>query len=241
MKKTVIALSTLACLSSFANAQNSGFYLGGQLGDSIFKVSNIKDTYHDLEDGERGHDKFGSINKSKFSGALNLGYNFKSAFNIPVRAEVSFTLRGDSNKTKHERETNEFDETYNGINKTKAKMNTLMFNGYYDIDTKTSFTPFVGAGLGVAFTKLKREWRGYMEDDKDDVYSESFSKSKTKFTWSLAAGVGYKITDNLDFDFTARYLDAGKVTIQTRKDDLKIKSTAKFTSVDLLAGIRYTF
>ena len=241
MKKTVIALSTLACLSSFANAQNSGFYLGGQLGDSIFKVKTIKDTYHDLEDGERSYYKFGSMNNSKIAGALNLGYNFKSAFDIPVRAEVSFTLRGDSNKTRHENGTSVSNETVNISDKTKAKMNTLMFNGYYDIDTKTSFTPFVGAGLGVAFTKLKREWNVWINDNKVDVLGESFSKTKTKFAWSLAAGVGYKITDNLDFDFTARYLDAGKVTIKTRDDDMKIKSTAKFTSVDLLAGIRYTF
>ncbi|QYN45096.1 porin family protein [Gilliamella sp. ESL0441] len=239
MKKTVIALSTLACLSSFANAQNSGFYLGGQLGDSIFKVNSMKDTFYD--DEKSLNINMGSMNKSKFAGALNLGYNFKSAFDIPVRAEISFTLRGDSNKTKHESEIDEDDDTIHTTNKVKAKMNTLMFNAYYDIDTKTSFTPFVGAGLGVAFTKLKRDYRDWVNDDYDDDYRDRFSKNKTKFAWSLAAGVGYKITDNLDFDFSARYLDAGKVKFKAHREDYDIKSTAKFTSVDLLAGIRYTF
>lgn len=242
MKKTLIALTAIACFSSFAHAQTSGFYLGGQLGSSILKASSLKDSYS----YDDGYDywsesyKIGSISDGKLAGSLNIGYNFKPAFDLPFRAELSFTLRGNLDDKKHKSYYDEDDDLYHTTQRTKARMNTLMLNGYYDIETGTSFTPFVGAGIGLAFAKLEHRYDERYEFDDEADYIK-FSRSKTKFAWNVAAGVAYKVSDNLDIDFTARYVDAGKLTLKRSYDDFHFKASGKLSSVDLLAGIRYNF
>jgi len=68
MKKTLVALATIACFPAFAQTDTTGLYLGGQLGASILKANSIKDTvsyYNYSEDF-----KIGSFNKGKIAGAL---------------------------------------------------------------------------------------------------------------------------------------------------------------------------
>jgi len=74
MKKTLVALATIACFPALAQTDTTGFYLGGQLGASILKANSIKDTvsYHNYFSEDF---KIGSFNKGKFAGALNIGYN----------------------------------------------------------------------------------------------------------------------------------------------------------------------
>lgn len=243
MKKTLIALTAIACFSSVAYAENSGVYLGGQLGVSILKAKSLQDKwkYDDGDEVDTETFKTGSISKGKFAGALNLGYNFKYDYAIPVRAELSFTLRGNLDKEKNKSIIDEDGDVLHSKERTKARMNTLMVNGYYDIETGTAFTPFVGAGLGVAFAKLDHKYSEKYDFDNEEDYIQ-FSKSKTKFAWNVAAGVAYNVADNLDIDFTARYVDAGKLSIKRNVDEeLSVKASGKLSSVDLLAGIRYSF
>ncbi|MWN89707.1 outer membrane beta-barrel protein [Gilliamella sp. Pra-s65] len=239
MKKTLIALTTLVGFSGLAHAEN-GFYLGGQLGASVLGVSNFENSLHYGSRGVLKDDLFDSMHKTKLAGALNLGYNF-SDYDIPVRAELSFTLRGNAEKKENRHNTYE-DYTLRSTQKTKARMNTLMLNGYYDIDMDSVVTPFIGVGLGVAFTKLGNSHTEKYNVSVDGVdYERSLSKTKTKFAWNLAAGVAYKVNNNINIDFTARYVDAGKVTIKKRNEYYQNKISGDLSSVDLLAGIRYSF
>lgn len=183
----------------------------------------------------------GSFDEGKIAGALNVGYNFQPVYNVPVRTELSFTLRGNINNSKHKNYLDHYGDMLYTKQKDKARMNTLMLNGYYDIETGTPFTPFIGAGLGVAFDKLQHD---YHEQYEGGYYSyiSKYSKSKTKFAWNVAVGAAYKVTDNIDIDFTARYIDAGKLS--TKKDNVNyfdVKSSGKLSAVDLLAGLRYNF
>ena len=242
MKKTLVALATIACFPAFAQADTTGFYLGGQLGASILKANSIKDTvsYRNyLEDF-----KIGSFKNGKIAGALNIGYNFKYDYDLPLRAELSYTMRGNSDK--------KYNYSYDNVvrkgdhlqtnDEHKVRMNTLMFNVYYDIETNRSITPFVGAGLGVAFTKLAQTYSAQYEIFNYDISgSVGMSDTKTKFAWNVAAGVTYNIDENLDMDFTARYVNAGKTSVKTNIQGFNVKGEAKLSSIDFLAGIRYTF
>lgn len=51
--------------------------------------------------------------------------------------------------------------TYDVAREEKAKVGatTLMANAYYDLKTGTRFTPYVGAGAGIALTVLKRQYK----------------------------------------------------------------------------------
>ena len=101
--------------------------------------------------------------------------------------------------------------------------NSIMLNAYYDIDTGTKFTPYVGAGIGMAHLKAK-------DDD--------WHNSKTTFAWQAGAGVSYAMTDNLALDLGYRYNDYGDVTLDCG-DDAKEKFES--TSHEFLFGVRYTF
>jgi opacity protein-like surface antigen len=240
MKKTLIALTTFACFSNFAYAETNEFYLGGQLGASIIKVKNIKDTLHYNYDAVVNDGIFDSMHKAKLAGALNLGYNF-SNYDIPARVELSLTLRGNADK-KENRYTNYEEYRLRTTQKVKSRMNTLMLNGYYDIDIDSPITPFIGAGFGVAFTKLENSHKEKYNVSVDGVdYERSLSKTKTKFAWNVATGVAYKLNNNMVVDFTARYVDAGKVNIKKHNEYYRTNASAELSSIDLLAGVRYSF
>ncbi|OCG22241.1 MULTISPECIES: outer membrane protein [unclassified Gilliamella] len=240
MKKTLIALTTFACFSSFAYAETSGFYLGGQLGAAMLKASSLKDNMYHKRGIVLNDDIFDSMHKTKLASALNLGYSFHDD-DIPVRVELSFTLRGNTEKKENRYSTYE-DYHLRTTQKVKSRMNTLMLNGYSDIDIDSSITPFVGVGIGMAFTKLENSYREQYNVSVDGVdYERSLSKTKTKFAWNVAAGVAYKVNNNLDFDFMARYVDAGKITIKKHNEYYRTNTSAKLSSIDLLAGIRYNF
>ncbi|OCG66458.1 hypothetical protein A9G41_12570 [Gilliamella sp. Nev5-1] len=241
MKKTLIALTTFACFSNLAYAEVNGFYLGGQLGATILKASDIEDTLHYRHGGIVKGNIFDSMHKTKLAGALNLGYNLYD-YDVPARVELSYTLRGNAEKKENRYNTYE-DYRRRTTQKVKVRMNTLMLNGYYDIEIDSPITPFVGAGLGVAFTKLehshKEKWNVSVDDGVD--YERSLSKTKTKFAWNVAAGAAYKVNNNLALDFTARYVDAGKVTIKEYNEYYRTNASGKLRSIDLLAGVRYNF
>ena len=242
MKKTLVALATIACFPALAQTDTTGFYLGGQLGASILKANSIKDTVSYRNYSEDF--KIGSFKNGKIAGALNIGYNFKYDYDLPLRAELSYTMRGNSDKKYSYSESDLLwdGDHFKSSDSHKVRMHTLMVNAYYDIETNSSITPFVGAGLGVAFTKLAQTYSAQYEIFNYDISgSVGMSDTKTKFAWNVAAGVTYNIDENLDMDFTARYVNAGKTSVKTNIQGVNVKGEAKLSSIDLLAGIRYTF
>ena len=105
---------------------------------------------------------------------------------------------------------------------------SLFLNAYYDIDTGTKFTPYVGGGIGYA--KLK----GSISNGGVKLASDS----DTNFAWQLGAGIAYAVNKNISVDFGYRYTDMGDLTAN-------IYPTEKFKidvdSHELLLGVRYTF
>ena len=108
----------------------------------------------------------------------------------------------------------------------KSRVQTVMLNAYYDINTGTKFTPYVGAGIGYSHLKAKIH---------DVDFSES--KSDNNFTWQIGAGVSYAMTDNIALDAGYRYTDAGDVKFYTEDGVNKFEAQ----SHEFLLGARYTF
>jgi opacity protein-like surface antigen len=66
------------------------------------------------------------------------------------------------------------------------------------------FTPFIGAGVGFANTRLSNNIPGVGVDDFAD---------DTNFAWDLTAGLSYDISRNVTFDIAYRFLQLNSVRI----------------------------
>jgi outer membrane protein OmpA-like peptidoglycan-associated protein len=109
---------------------------------------------------------------------------------------------------------------------------SLMINGYYDIDTGTKFTPYLGLGVGMVDLTGKIAEGGTTITDM----------GRTGFGYQGIAGVAYKVNDQLSIKGEYRYL----ATLETDLPDDSSSvgaGTAKMTyqSHALLVGFVYRF
>ena len=87
----------------------------------------------------------------------------------------------------------------------KLQSNTLMFNLYYDLPTMHAFTPYVGAGIGMAFVDLSGV------TFTNGVVVRVPGNDQTNLAWSLMAGVATDIGRGMKLDLGYRYLNMGDI------------------------------
>jgi len=76
---------------------------------------------------------------NNMGGALAVGYDFSTVFDVPVRTELEYGIRSNANFN------------YDHKNVRAMHPQSLFGNVYYDFKNSTAFTPYVGGGLGMAF------------------------------------------------------------------------------------------
>jgi opacity protein-like surface antigen len=140
--------------------------------------------------------------------AVGAGYRFDSNFRTDVTLNFAPTVTTKLKGT---------------TSKSKVKSFATMANGYYDITAfGDTFTPYVGAGFGVAAIKYKSE-------------TATTSKAKgTQFAWQVGAGTLVKVTDAVDLKVGYRYMNLGGVKQKTT--GLK----TKFASHQFVAGVQFS-
>ncbi len=117
---------------------------------------------------------------------------------------------------------------------------TLMVNGYKDLGNFGGFTPYVGAGIGIAYNIV------------DDVYftenpaltNQIHGDKDIAFAWSLMAGVGYQLSHSTVLDVGYRYLDMGKATSERSDTAGYINPRVNIDDLDaheIKVGLRYHF
>ena len=159
-----------------------------------------------------------------------------------IRSELEFGWNDDA------KDSNNFafkvKDTYNHKFATELSIYSAMLNIYYDIDTGTKFTPYVGGGIGVAHLKNKSKVAGSTPAGALDISS---SESETNFAWNIGAGVSYALTDNLSLDAGYRYTDYGNVKESVSQQisglgaPLNVDGKFDVTSHEFLLGARYAF
>lgn len=102
---------------------------------------------------------------------------------------------------------------------------SMMFNGYLDFFNWSSFTPFVGGGIG--FSKLRAndvglESERYRDDSDDDV-----------FTYQLSGGVNFLFSRTISLEGRYSYL----VTSDVNFDDVNLE----YHNHNFLFGVKYRF
>ena len=194
---------------------------------------------HWSEAGASSSERIGSKTDDTFGGSIAIGYDFDKKFGVPIRAELEY-----AGFSKAEAEKTYGDDDYTSKMKQTFGIQTLFVNAYWDIDTGTQFTPYVGAGLGMAFIRTKFKDSGYEYADPDDSWSESTgSKNVTNFAWNVGAGLGYDITENWTMDVGYRFVGLGSVKTKTYRDDdyEMYGKTSNLYQHQVAVGIRYTF
>ena len=175
----------------------------------------VKGTYNDMSNKVKWvdpGDEKEPTGKNKLNDEVfgaSFAYGVKTG---PVRTELELNWHDDAEKK-------------DDGDKIKIENNSIMLNAYYDIDTGTKFTPYVGAGLGMARLKIK---------EKSD---ENWSKSSNEFAWQLGAGVSYAATDNVSVDLGYRYVDNGSFSWSDEDERYKFSSHSN----EFYLGVRYAF
>lgn len=137
-----------------------------------------------------------------------------------IRTEIEFNHYKDTKK-----KIQRWDERLRLQNKS------LMLNAYYDFNTCTRWTPYVGAGMGVAMLK-------YTAKDMEDGWKAN--EKSYNFAWQVGAGVAYDLTKNIALDAGYRYINAGAAVAEKNMYDygkLKFDTAAH----EIYLGARYTF
>jgi opacity protein-like surface antigen len=114
---------------------------------------------------------------------------------------------------------------------------SFMLNTYFDIDTGTALTPFIGGGIGVAKIDAEIRARGSV--------SESVSDDDVVFAYQGIVGVAYAINANTSLDLSYRYFATADPDFEDEYDigydHFKGGLDSEYGGNHLMLGFRYSF
>ena len=243
MKRIIGLLALVAMLmlpaASFPAGDQVGGYVAPKFVYGFTQIDGVK--LHWSHMGDSGSERVGSRTDSTFGGSLAVGYDFEKKFGVPLRAELEYA----GFSTAEAKRSYTFDDERMTL-KQKFNIQTLFLNAYWDIDTGTQFTPYLGAGIGMGFIKTKGTETGYLVSDPTDSWANSTSsKNVTNVAWNIGAGLGYDITDNWTLDVGYRFVGLGSVKTKTYRyndsDSSIYGKTKNLYQHQVSLGARYTF
>ena len=222
----------------------SGWYLRGDIGFSNQNVGSLFNVNY------ANFDSVSNIDKG-FDAAPLFGLGVGYAVNNWLRFDVTGEYRGAANF--HGLDVGAIpgggfaDDRYTG---SKSEW-TFLFNGYVDLGTWWSITPFVGAGVGFSRNTISNfgdfsvcvNSLSCAGNGGSDAFGGTYSK--WNFAWALHAGLAYQLYRNVTLELAYRYIDLGNA----QSGDLaRFDGTNLFynpmefhhlTSQDLKLGVRF--
>lgn len=205
-----------ALLITTAACAESGFYArlqGGKSYQNSFSFGTVSSPPPNI--GTVTH-KSGNA----FGGAL--GYRVHPN----VRAELEVTIR--DNKVS----TVDFTGTPFPFIDGDTRSTVTMVNAYYDLKTKTPFTPYVGGGIGMA--------RITFENYRPEVApTTSVSGGGHRFAYQAMLGILYDISPRIALNLEYRYLKSNPIPIYSTLGD--VDASADYENDSALVGITYKF
>ena len=226
MKKLIPSLlvTILLVFASSAHAQpTNGFYVGVKAGFSFFSADNLKAVY------PGGSEKATSDTDTVFNFAEFIGYDFFYRTNVPLRLDLEANTFLDAKGDGSLYGNNIYQNFY---------VNTVMANIYYDFRNSSILTPYIGVGLGVGFINT---YFGI-----NDQQFRGTERDITNFAWSLGAGVGINLTENLVLDAGYKFMNLGEVKTGGITDYYTAYNGSYGTTEasyinNIQVGLRYTF
>ena len=108
--------------------------------------------------------------------------------------------------------------------KFEYRAHTAFINLYYDFHNDTRFTPYIGAGSGLSFSKtnghsvllgklnVERRVGAQLSTESLDISSgDGWDEGvrRRSFAWNAGAGVAYRLTDDISIDAAYRFVNTG--------------------------------
>jgi len=232
-----------------------GWYIKGDVGVGVNNIAGAETSPSGISTlgGDAGSETWSNALSESALYDVGVGYQVNNWF----RADVTGELRGSAGYSGAQTIV----DNVSGYTETdfyKANLSSVlgMVNGYADLGTWYGMTPYVGAGVGVAFNHLyggqdygviiQGPAAGNATSPGGGVFGAS---TTTNLAWSLMAGLDFTITHNLKLELGYRYLDYGKFTSANANcvqpgglANCGFKVASKeLTSNDFRLGLRYYF
>lgn len=227
-----------------------GMYITPKLVYGYTVMDKIKGEVH-VTDGifEGGASKKSRKDDDTWGGAIAIGYDLESMLNLPMRGELEYQFFGTTDASASRAVTG---INVDGDSKLKNKMDiqTLFFNAYFDFKNESPITPYLGAGLGLAFidSKTSASTHYRLGDISYDASNSTNYKLNTNFAWNVGAGLAWEITDMFAIDLGYRFVGLGKVkSRESSYEGLTGDKVSYKSKVDnlwmhqVLMGLRFTF
>jgi OOP family OmpA-OmpF porin len=164
-----------------------------------------------------------TLNATVRGANAELEYDTGVAFRFAAGAEIIPQVRGEVEYSFSTIDGDKFTSTVGSINANgDVDTNAFMFNGYYDFDLKSKWTPYLGGGIGVAWFNVEGSGAGVTIDD-----------TVSEFAYQVMAGTSYQYTGNVALNAGYRYFgasDAGYPLL-----------TASVDAHAIEFGMRYSF
>jgi opacity protein-like surface antigen len=209
------------------------WYLRGDVGVGIMNRANLVYEQNPLNNSDFSI-QHNSIDDTTILGA-GIGYEFNNWFRADFTAE--YRTKAAVNAYGLYNFNGVFGDNYTG----SIRSTVLLANGYIDLGTWNCLTPFIGAGVGVAFNTL--------DDFVDTGLGTSGSGSgqnptEAHLAWALHAGLSYAVTQNFTVQLAYRYLSYGSITDTVNCIGGCHPDSYKFdnlSSNDIMLGFRWRF
>jgi opacity protein-like surface antigen len=244
-----VLLGMLALPLSASAAGKTGIYVAPKFVYGFTQMNSMKGTWGDeypaLDDFFSLN--MGNKNDSAFGGALAIGYDFNKKFQVPVRTELEYaTFSEVSGKMRDSDPGSGFlNDDYDISLKQKLQIQTLFVNAYYDFRNDTPFTPYFGAGMGLAFIKTKASVGAEFGLAFISESGSTGSSTSTNFAWNIGTGVAYDINEALSLDLGYRFAGLGEAKTKWARDGdgdpLARSKTGDVYMHQVMLGLRFTF
>lgn len=218
MRKYFCLMALLAVLivpaATFA-AEMVGMYITPKFVDSLQNTGSVG-----------GSSGVSSQTWNTIGGGVAVGINMQYLTDVkaPLRLELEYASRTSIRS--------EWNASLGGRENLKASWQTQTFfiNGYWDIDTGSPITPYIGVGAGPRYTYES------MTSGPNNARHHTHAGN-----WGLAfnagAGVAYAFNENVSLDIGYRFAGLGESELKHRGNTVRNYMTTN----EFLAGMRLSF
>ena len=211
----ILALVTALSLPLASQASAAGMYITPKFLDSLQNTGSVG-----------GSNGLSGQTWNTLGAALAVGVNLRDYTDsgAPLRFEFEYGTRGTM--------YSQWNGSLGSRERLKAawQVQTFQINGYWDIDTGTAFTPYIGAGIGASY--IYESLTSGPSDARHHTEGSNWG-----LAWNVGAGVAWNFTDNMALDLQYRFAGFGESTLKHRGGDVNNYMTAN----EFMAGLRFSF